>query len=152
MIDLDQFRDYVIEPTLEDLGLMSTAASELVLGTALQESHLTYIKQLGTGPALGVCQMEPNTHDDIWQNFLQYRDVLSDAILEIGGPDPRELIWNLKYSVAMCRVHYRRVSNPLPQAGDVSGQAQYWKTYYNTNLGKGTTQEYIDNWSKAHED
>ncbi len=150
MIDLDQFRDYVIEPTLEDLGLMSAAAVELVIGTALQESHLTYIKQLGEGPALGVCQMEPNTHDDIWKNFLAYRNVLSDAVLDIGGPEPQELIWNLKYSVAMCRVHYRRVRSPLPQAGDVEGQAQYWKTYYNTELGKGTTQEYIDNWSRTH--
>jgi len=150
MIDLDQFRDYIVEPTLEDLGLMSTSAVELVIGTALQESHLTYIKQLGNGPALGVCQMEPDTHDDIWDNFLRYRDVLSDAVLEIGGPDARELIWNLKYSVAMCRVHYRRVSNPLPQAGDLSGHAQYWKTYYNTELGSGTTQEYIENWRKAH--
>ena len=150
MIDLDQFRDYVVEPTLEDLGLMSAAASELVIGTALQESHLTYIKQLGNGPALGVCQMEPNTHDDIWKNFLAYRNVLSDAVLDIGGPEPQELIWNLKYSVAMCRIHYRRVSSPLPQAGDVEGQAQYWKTYYNTELGKGTTQEYIDNWSRTH--
>lgn len=150
MIDLDQFRDYVVEPALEDLGLMSAAASELVLGTALQESHLTYIKQLGEGPALGVCQMEPNTHDDIWKNFLSYRNVLSDAVLDIGGPEPQELIWNLKYSVAMCRVHYRRVRSPLPQAGDVAGQAQYWKTYYNTELGKGTTQEYIDNWSRTH--
>lgn len=151
MIDIDQFTEYVIEPTLEDLGLMSTAASELVLGTALQESHLTYIKQLGNGPALGVCQMEPNTHDDIWKNYLTYRDVLADAVLDIGGPDSRELIWNLRYSVAMCRVHYRRVSDPLPQAGDLEGQAQYWKTYYNTELGRGTTEEYIDNWEKAHE-
>jgi hypothetical protein len=150
MIDLDQFRDYVIEPTLEDLGMLSTSAVELVLGTALQESHLTYIKQLGEGPALGVCQMEPNTHDDIWENFLKYRNVLSDAVLDIGGPNAPELIWNLKYSVAMCRVHYRRVRSPLPQAGDVAGQAQYWKTYYNTELGKGTTQEYIDNWSRTH--
>lgn len=150
MIDLDQFRDYVIEPTLEDLGMLSTSAVELVLGTALQESHLTYIKQLGEGPALGVCQMEPNTHDDIWKNFLSYRNALSDAVLDIGGPEPQELIWNLKYSVAMCRVHYRRVRSPLPQAGDVEGQAQYWKTYYNTELGKGTTQEYIDNWSRTH--
>ncbi len=150
MIDLDQFKDYIVEPALEDLGLLSASAVELVIGTALQESRLTYLKQLGTGPALGVCQMEPNTHDDIWDNFLRYRNVLSDAVLEIGGPDSLELIWNLKYSVAMCRVHYRRVSNPLPQAGDVAGQAQYWKTYYNTELGSGTTQEYIDNWSKAH--
>jgi len=59
VIDREQFIDLIIEPTLEELGMFSAAASELVLGTAIQESRLTYIKQLGTGPALGVCQMEP---------------------------------------------------------------------------------------------
>ena len=32
MIDLDQFRDLIIEPTLEELGLHSVAAVELLLG------------------------------------------------------------------------------------------------------------------------
>jgi hypothetical protein len=89
--------------------------------------------------------MEPNTHDDIWDNYLRYRDKLSHAILEMGGPDSRELIWNLKYAVAMCRVHYRRVREPLPAAGDLKRQAAYWK------LGKGTEEEYINSWRKGHE-
>ena len=151
MIDREQFIDLIIEPTLEELGMFSTAAVELVLGTAIQESRLTYIKQLGTGPALGVCQMEPRTHDDIWNNFLEYREKMRQAVSEIGGPDAKELIWNLKYSVAMCRVHYRRVRFPLPPAGDLKGQAQYWKDHYNTDLGRGTTEEYISNWRTAHE-
>lgn len=151
MIDREQFIDLIIEPTLEELGMYSVAAAELVLGTALQESRLTYIKQLGTGPALGVCQMEPRTHDDIWNNFLAFREKMRQVVSEIGGPDAKEMIWNLKYSVAMCRVHYRRVRFPLPQAGDLKGQAQYWKDHYNTDLGRGTTEEYISNWRKAHE-
>ena len=39
MIDIDQFKEYVIDPTLETLGLYSVAASELLLGTAIQESR-----------------------------------------------------------------------------------------------------------------
>lgn len=151
MIDREQFIDLIIEPTLEDLGLYSTAACELVLGTCLQESRLIYIKQLGSGPALGVCQMEPATHDDIWNNYLQFRDRLAAAVSEIGGPDSRELIWNLRYAVAMCRVHYRRVRAPLPQAGDLKHQATYWKEHYNTDLGRGTTDEYINSWREGHE-
>ncbi len=150
MIDREQFIDLIIEPTLEDLGLYSTAAVELVLGTALQESRLTYIKQLGVGPALGVCQMEPRTHDDIWDNFLAYREKLKQLTSEIGGPDAVEMIWNLRYSVAMCRLHYRRVRFALPQAGDLKGQASYWKAHYNTDLGRGTTEEYISNWRAGH--
>ena len=151
MIDREQFIDLIIEPTLEHLGMYSAAASELVLGTALQESRLVYIKQLNDGPALGVCQMEPATHDDIWNNYLRYRDKMANSVLEIGGPDSLELIWNLRYSVAMCRVHYRRVREPLPQAGDLKRQAAYWKKYYNTDLGRGTEEEYINSWRKGHE-
>ena len=151
MIDREQFIDLIIEPTLEELGMFSTSAVELVLGTAIQESRLTYIKQLGTGPALGICQMEPRTHDDIWNNFLAFRERMRQVVSEIGGPDAKEMIWNLKYSVAMCRVHYRRVRFPLPQAGDLKCQAQYWKDHYNTDLGRGTTEEYISNWREAYE-
>jgi hypothetical protein len=46
----------------------------------------------------------------------------------------------------MARIHYMRVPAALPKAGDVSGQANYWKQYYNTPLGKGKPQEYIEKW------
>lgn len=145
MIDIKQFRDHVVDPTLEQLGLYSIAASELVLGTALQESKLTYLVQLGGGPALGVCQMEEATHDDIWRSFLAYRERLR-LELQTMGRSAIELTWNLRYSVAMCRVHYRRVRHPLPEAGDLEGQAHYWKQHYNTELGKGTVEEYCRSW------
>lgn len=156
MIDIEQFRDLVIEPTLEHLGLYSVAATELVLGTALQESNLTYIKQLGNGPAVGLFQMEPATYRDIWDNYLRYRADLTDKVRELAGqvaaPAPEEMIWNMRYACAMCRVHYRRVREPLPAAGDLSSQAAYWKEHYNTPLGRGTQTEYIENWELAHED
>ena len=31
----------------------------------------------------------------------------------------------------------------LPEAGDIEGQGQYWKTHYNTPLGKGTVTKYV---------
>ena len=52
-----------------------------------------------------------------------------------------EMTGNLYYATAMCRVHYRRVKEPIPNT--VIGQAQYWKRYYNTPLGKGTEENYI---------
>ena len=152
MIDLDQFRDLVIEPTLEHLGLYSVAATELVLGTAIQESRVTYIKQLGSGPALGLFQMEPATHNDIWDNYLRYREDLAGRVADTGRTQPDEMIWNMRYACAMCRVHYRRVREPLPTAGDLPSQAAYWKEHYNTPLGRGTQTEYIENWERAHED
>lgn len=66
-INCEQLRLYVIRPTLEKIELWSEAAENLLLGTTAQESHMgTYIKQVGKGPALGIYQMEPATHKDIW--------------------------------------------------------------------------------------
>lgn len=155
MLDRTQFRELVIRPTLEALDLGGDAAEELLLGTALQESRLTYLKQLGGGPALGVYQMEPLTHEDIWGNYLKYRDALQDGVFGVSGmpkiiPEPEALIGNLTYATAMARVHYLRVPEILPMVGDLQGQARYWKQHYNTPLGAGTAEEYIENWERAH--
>ncbi|KAF0118141.1 MAG: hypothetical protein FD149_866 [Rhodospirillaceae bacterium] len=78
MCDSAHFVTTVIRPTLLHLGLHSPAAEALLLGTAIQESRLgTYLRQTGGGPALGVYQMEPATHEDIWTNFLAYRPDLA---------------------------------------------------------------------------
>lgn len=156
MIDLEQFRDLIVDPVLEDLGLYNVAASELVMGTGIQESRFTFIKQIGGGPALGFFQMEPATHRDIHINFLGYRDELRSKVAAIARypaeiPAPEIMIYNLRYAVAMCRVHYRRVREPLPTAGDLEGQAAYWKEFYNTPLGKGTVEEYVLHNEKARE-
>lgn len=157
MIDIDQFTDYVIDPVLEQMVMYSVAASELLLGTAIQESRLTYIKQLGNGPAMGVFQMEPATFKDIWQNYLAYRPNIADVARTLSGtrpqeyPVPEQMITNLAFAACMCRVHYRRVREPLPTAGDLPSQAAYWKQHYNTPLGRGTQTEYIENWERAHE-
>lgn len=53
------------------------------------------------------------------------------------------------YAAMMCRIHYRRVSEPLPAAGDLPAQAAYWKKWYNTELGAGTEAEYIEHWNQV---
>ena len=152
MINIPQFRELILRPALTVIGYHSDAAEELVLGTALQESRLTYIKQLGSGPALGVFQMEPATHDDIWENWLAYKDDVAEKLLTLAAPNngehpsANELIGNLWYAAAMCRIHYVRRPEALPEAGDVPGQAAYWKEHYNTYLGAGTEDEYEEVW------
>jgi len=153
-MDPNQLREHVISPVLTALGLRSEAAELLVLGTACQESNLRYLKQLGKGPAWGIYQMEPNTHDDIWGNWLRYNSELAEKVLGFNipglydGHDYKEMGGNLYYATAMCRIHYRRVKAPLPAADDLPGMARYWKQYYNTPKGKGTTGEFISNFRK----
>lgn len=149
-MDSKQLLTEIINPVLQHLGLYSEVAAKLVLGTACQESNLRYIKQLGTGPALGLYQMEPATHKDIHENYLKYKTALRTKVQQLRVPgmsDKDNLIGNLWYSTAMCRVHYARVKAPLPE-DNVQELAEYWKQYYNTYLGKGTVQEFIQNYTK----
>ena len=144
-----QLRQLIIVPTLTHLDLLTDSAVSLLLNTAKTESSLHYLTQLNGGPARGLWQMEPATHDDIWTNYLSYRDELADLVraLAIGEkqvPDSEQMVGNLFYACAMARIHYLRVEAPLPAAYDLTGQAIYWKQYYNTELGAGTPEHFIE--------
>lgn len=154
MMDAKHLTTLVVRPTLKQLGLHSRAAEQLIVGTIYQESHAKYLKQLGNGPALGFIQMEPATYKDIWDNYLAYKRKLANQITELSSmasldddmrPDVTQLITNLAFAVAMCRVHYLRKKPALPKAGDIDGLAQYWKDHYNTHLGAGTVDEFKKN-------
>jgi len=154
MVDIKQFREYVIKPTLITLAewnskLNSRAAVELLTGTLLQESDGCYLHQI-SGPALGLYQMEPNTHDDIWKNYINFhpelREIMSTLVTKF---ESNELIGNLNYATAMARIHYWRAPKPLPTAGDLQGHALYWKNFYNTSLGKGTSEEFYRKYLKS---
>lgn len=141
-----QLLEHVIRPTLDYLGAGGESAERLILGTAAVESGFSEIVQIGGGPALGLFQMEPATANDIITNFLAYRPELNNKVsdLFIGLPDVSNLIGNLPYATAMCRVHYLRVPEALPDT--VDGMADYWKGHYNSRLGRGTPEKFKQAW------
>ena len=138
--------EHVIRPTLGVIGLESEAAEQLLLGTAAVESRLgSYLVQVG-GPALGIYQIEPATHRDVWESWLNYKKPLADRVrltMTQGGIADEMLVGNLCYATAIARVIYRRRKEPLPQAGDLFGLAAYWKAHYNTHAGKGRIEDFV---------
>lgn len=151
-LDPIQFATRIVRPTLLDIGLYSPAAERLVLGTAMQESRLQYLKQI-RGPAIGICQMEAATYRDIRINYLAFQPELRQAVdaWAISEPDADEMEGNLYFAVSMCRVHYRRVKEKLPMAIDANGLASYWKRHYNTALGSGTALQALPHFRRAIE-
>lgn len=137
----------LITETLLGINLYSDNALNLLLGTCAQESAFgKYRKQLGGGPALGIFQMEPATFRDICDNFLRYKPELISKIQKISQVDsfePNDLVNNDKLAICFARIHYLRVKSSIPS--DISGWAKYWKQHYNTRLGKGTEDEFIQN-------
>jgi hypothetical protein len=152
-IDCKQLREWVVRPVLEHLAPeipYSLDAEELLLGTCAQESHMgTWIDQTtpGPGPAYGIFQMEKATHNDLLKNFLKYKPALGASLLRyVTYTEAEEMVGNLYYAAAMCRIHYFRSPGKIPHT--LSEQAAYWKKYYNTVLGKGTVREYQENYLK----
>lgn len=149
-MNADQFRRNIVRPALRAIGLHSVAAENLVMGTAAVESGLEYVRQLHNGPALSLFQIEPRTHDDIWENYLAYRRELAETLLAAIAagerPPADRLIWDLRYSAIMCRIHYKRVPELLPDADDIWGMARYYKTFYNTVAGKAKEHDFVDSY------
>lgn len=145
------FREEVVRPTLRFLDLLSPAAENLLIGTAAVESGFMRLRQAG-GPALGVFQIEPATHQDVWDNYLAFRPELASEVRSLASQhfyedDPhRELIGNLFYSCAIARVIYLRAKPPLPHVDDVRALAEYWKAHYNTALGAGHPDQFVQHY------
>lgn len=154
-LDASQLREFVVRPTLRQLAPeipYSEGAVELLMGTAAQESHLTYLDQLtpGPGPAFGLWQMEAATHDDLWR-WLQVKErsalrIKVQQMLSIWPSRLEQLRVNLVYAAAMCRVHYRRAPEPIPSASDIAGAGLIYKLRYNTPLGAATIEDYVRNY------
>jgi len=144
-----QSRELITE-TLNGIELSSNNAVDLLMGTAAQESHLgEYINQVGNGPALGIMQMEPATFKDHIAWLSKRKDDLMYKILDVcnmSAPKTDSLRYNLKFSIAMARVHYLRRPEPLPST--IAEMAAYWKRHYNSYLGAGTIDEFIKNFKK----
>jgi len=152
-MNLLQFRNYIVRPSLTRIGAWSLAAERLVLATALAESRLEYIDQVESargdllpGPAAGVFQMERATHDDIWQHWIAYRPHIEQRLRGLIMRDMDlfdQLRGNLFYAAAMCRIFYLRFAEPLPDENDLRAMGEYWKRYYNTYLGAGTVDGFV---------
>lgn len=144
-IDPGQLRLYVIRRVLESLAPeipYSLADENLVLGTAIHESHLIYLDQKDKaakpGPAYGLWQIEARTYRDLWARMPKtlMGKVSSYKLWMTDELSASELHGNLFLGAAMCRVFYRLLPDRIPS--DPAGMAALWKLRYNTYKGAGT--------------
>lgn len=150
---LEHFRDCIVRPVLASMAdaynpkLNNQAIENLLICTAVHESdNFNALVQYGGGPAQGVMQIEPDTHDDIWANFLEGRKsreslkaVVRHYMNDMDAVD--QLDGNWFYCVAIARLKYWRARDPLPDAWDHVGLARYYKEIFNTSEGKASLPE-----------
>lgn len=147
----------LIKEVLEPAGLYSDNAEELLILTMAAESLGGYYLYQQKGPARGFFQMEPATEKDIHINYVKYNTRLRDALAaytyfsvdgNLNYKVKNPLVTSLEYQILMARIHYLRVINPIPHKDDIEGLANYWKKWYNTPLGKGTTVAAIEKYKE----
>jgi len=164
-MDVNHFRDHIVDPTLRALDMHSEAASRLMVGTALVESGLDYLAQIGGGPALGVFQIEPATAYDVIYRYLGQREELRRRVATWLCYDPlglvhtlpsgaetelqRRLKGDLYLGCVVARLKYWMDPRPLPHESDIPGLGGVWRDWYNAG-GKGTVGKFVSAYNRAH--
>jgi len=141
MINPNQLRDLITRILKEIPHGYSEDAVELMMMIAAHESNLgTYLRQVD-GPALGIFQIEPATHDDTWENG---DSICANA--QILGIEcaVEKLEYDLRYQIFMARQKLFMISEAIPSNRMVMKMAEYCKKYWNTQHGKATVCDYHD--------
>lgn len=164
-LDARQFRDEIIIPILQRMGMDSPAARVLMLGTAIQESRLIWLRQLGSGPARGVYQIEPATAKDVvGRYFKQKPHIRARVSAALDGLLPPDVRWDenwtaederalefrltadLAFQTALARVRYWMDPHPLPPAERLEDIGAYYKRVFNTEQGSATVAQFVLNY------
>ena len=142
MINPAQLRDLITRTLKQIPHGYSNDAVELLMMIAAHESKLgTYIKQVG-GPALGIFQIEPATHDDVFDNGDSC--IHNASLLGYDLECSEMLEYDLRYQILMARQKLFMISEPIPPANMVDDMSEYCKKYWNTESGKADAFDYFN--------
>ena len=156
MIECSQLRDYIIKPSLQLINMYSEGSEELLVAICAQESSGgRYLKQIG-GPALGIFQMQPSTHDNIWTKYLLNSDkektinTLGYTVLKgcryIISPPAEVMIHNLYYATMMARCFWLGFEGLIPDKNDLDGIWDIYKEYWNTEDGAAIQSKFFSSY------
>jgi hypothetical protein len=125
---------------LLDWGSHSDHCVELLAMICAHESlGGKYRKQIG-GIALGIFQIEPVTHNSVWDNS----DSIRARAKRYGiTEDVSKLESDDRYSIWVARHYLAMDKNLLPKTPEA--MAAYCKSYWN-RTGKATPEKYLNDW------
>lgn len=156
MLNNKQFRQAILIPALESIGLYTPSAEELLVATMAHESQGgTYVIQsaangeIFTKGGKGIYQIETPTYYEVCLKLKQ-NTPLKDKVLTscrfADIPPFEELIWNLRFATIIARINYARFAEPLPPANDLTKIWGYYKKYWNSFKGSATEDAFKTNY------
>jgi len=133
----------IIDKVVECLGggdnaralLLETASAETLLGEAVDSSF---------NSGMGIFQFDKIGFDDV---KARTSTANANKVYHCFGIDIKKVDYtDLRYSPLLgaifCRLKYILVPKPIPS--DIQSRANYWKIYYNSVLGAGTPEHYVN--------
>lgn len=118
-------------------------AKEMIIETAIAESGLGQIEDKTVAAGMGLTQFDELPFNDIKNRSMKLRSkILKDLKVDISLVEWNELRHNSFLALLFTRLHYWLKGDPIPRT--IEERAAYWKLHYNTKLGKGTIEHYLE--------
>ncbi len=150
-----ELRHYVVRPTLKHMGMWSLSAENLLLGTAARESGLGFHLKPANTKALGIYQISPRMHRNIWDHFLAPKFELSSVVRGLASQREflshphHELATNLAYSTAIAWLIYYRTGINIKQVNpqDTMALAKIWQKHFHSRC-PGSLESFVDSYQQ----
>ena len=123
-------------------GYSEKAVTAIMMIIAHESKGGHYIEQV-SGPALGITQIEPTTHDDIWLNG---DSISANASIMGITQNVNRLKYDLRYAIFMTRQRLFMDSNPLPS--DPIELSVYLKSFWNSESGSANEMSYYNDFNE----
>ena len=154
MLHIGQFRSIVVRPILVLFGELSLVLENLLVGTALTESQLVYLRSYSEGQ--GIFGITEGAYVRLWRDVLLFertkRENLQSLSVESAGrvedcmPSFGQVEWNLRFACAICFLVYYQSRQFLPEEyNNVKDLAGYYRRFHNFVGGKRTVEEFMFN-------
>ena len=129
-----KLNQFVVQHTLETLGVYSKSAENLLLATIVVQAE--YPDLFPSHEGIGPYNIDKTTHCHIWDEHLAHDPDLASVVRGFASQheflkEPHvELATNLAYASAIVWMIYHYSGIKLPHAEDVAGLADFWSTHY----------------------
>lgn len=136
----------IITDTTKEMDRFKPECVELLCMIAAHESGLGKHRKQINGPALSLFQIEPITHDSIWDNC----DSIKALAAKLGiTRNLKSLETDDRYAAFVARCYLLMDRNAVPKS--VCEMGQYAKSYWNSGVGKASPEAYVDAYIKWRE-
>ncbi len=126
----------------------SRDVEEMIIETAIVETHGGEYKDPTHYAGMGLTKIDQVPFQDIKDraNESDVNKIFKAFSINIKHVDWVELRHNPFLALLFTRLFYKKIPEKIPNS--IKARAFYWKKYYNSSLGKGTEEHYINTVTK----